>query len=76
METTHTPDADLIVALRERQDALREFDVEFGPRLGVSRQQWEHVRDGRWRAGLKTLAGIRRAFPELTPLVEACLADR
>ena len=76
METIATPDTALIVALCDAQARLRESDSEFGPRLGISRQQWEAVRDGRWGPGLKTLAGIRRAFPALAPLVEGYLANR
>ncbi len=56
----------LIGKLRQKQLALRLSDEGMGKRLGVSRQCWQHIRQGRRRMGVRFLRGVIAGFPELT----------
>ncbi len=73
---TASPDQALVAALVRKQTSLRDLDIDFARRLGISRQAWALLREGGMRPGLKTLRGVRRAFPDLAPLVEMCLANQ
>lgn len=59
----------LVDFLIEKQLAERLSDTEFARKLGISRALWDFIRTGRRGFGEKSLKGIVRAFPELTPRV-------
>lgn len=64
----------LVAALIARQRDLDESDLLFAQRLGISRQTWQFIRTGVRVPGLRTVRGIRQAFPELSSETDAFLS--
>jgi len=57
----------LLQTLKEKQRAEHLTDGGFAERLGISRQMWQFIREGRRGIGEKLLRGIIQAYPELIP---------
>lgn len=65
---------ELVAALTDRQAKAGEPDKLFARRLGLSRQAWQKIRTRECGLGSRSLAGIVRAYPELTPEVHIYLS--
>ncbi len=65
---------DLIESLVERQKLAGESDPLFARRLGVSRQAWQKLRTRERQMGRRALAGVLRAYPDLSVDVNSFLS--
>jgi len=50
-------------------------DKDFAKRLGVSRQLWALVKNGKHNPGLKFIQAVMRVYPELTVELMAYLKE-
>lgn len=57
---------DLLARLTQIQRSLNASDAEFAARIGITDPAWNLIRNGKREMGRKALAGIYRAFPELS----------
>ncbi len=65
----------LLDKLKEKQQTLGLNDDQFAAQLGISAAMWSYIKHDKRQMGDRTLKGICRRFPDLSPHVTLFLSS-